>query len=60
MLAIILAPHGLTAVEALDLIENLRKKSVSDHLSHVVGLAVWSSKAPLLGNRKTLLAKYVD
>ena len=60
MLAIVLAPHGLTAVEALDLIENIRKVRVPDHLSHFVGLAVWSSKALLLGNRKSLLAKCVD
>ncbi len=60
MFAIVLAPHGLAAVEALDLIEKPRKKSLSYHLSHVVGLAVWSSRALLLGNRKSLLAKCVD
>ena len=60
MFAIVLAPHGLTAVKALDLIENLGKKRVSDHLSHVTVLAVWSSRAMLFGNPKSLLAKCVD
>ena len=60
MFTIILAPHGLSAVETLDPIEKLRMKRVSDHLSHLVGIAVWSSRALLFGNRKSLLGKCVN
>ena len=59
MVTIVLAPHEFSAVEGLDLIEKIRKKRVSDHLSHIIGAAVWSSRALLLGNRKSLMEESV-